>query len=476
MILPMHPGRRSLTPAETAVASSLQTLKRFWPAAAVLGGGVLVLDSLHGPLSSLFSLSATAAGLWLLAGRLRPGRPARPSSNAAWLERLEAVLASFARLDPEGLGLADHPDQQRRRRQLADLLERQGRCHLELALVGSSGWEDDHQAALLSAWRSPLPLRVHRSHGLPPAAAEWRWPEVFRRCDHLIYRLDLPLKASDLRWLEAVPAGQAVWLLVDCADPEQWQIQGPVLRQQLPEGLRERCWPWSPQQPTGLMAALSPLAKHLSQGASLQAERTQRRCLEELHADWQVELEALRRRHWQQLLQTTQWTVAAGVVVAPLPSLDLLVLTAANGLMLREMARLWDCPWSLEQLQAAALQLAKAALSLGVVEWSGQALTGVVRLHAATWLVGGALQALSAAYLTRVVGRAMADYLALAAGVPEAELEALLQRQAPLLVARAAEDERLDWTGFLQQAGQWLQERQRKVTASGASAELPQAI
>jgi hypothetical protein len=67
------------------------------------------------------------------------------------------------------------------------------------------------------------------------------------------------------------------------------------------------------------------------------------------------------------------------------------------------------------------------------------------------------MQALSAAYLTRVVGRAMADYMALAAGVPEQELEALLQRQAPLLVARAAEEERLDWAQFLQTARSWLQ-------------------
>jgi len=58
-----------------------------------------------------------------------------------------------------------------------------------------------------------------------------------------------------------------------------------------------------------------------------------------------------------------------------------------------------------------------------------------------------------------VVGRAMADYRALAAGVPEAELEALLQRQAPLLVARAAEEERIDWAGFLQQGRQWLQQQ-----------------
>ena len=134
----------------------------------------------------------------------------------------------------------------------------------------------------------------------------------------------------------------------------------------------------------------------------------------------------------------------------------------------------------LEQLQAAATQLARAALSLGVVEWSSQALASVVKLHAATWLVGGALQAFSAAYLTRVVGRAMADYLALAAGVPEAELEALLQRQAPLLVARAAEEERIDWSGFLQQGRQWLVERQRQLpaetSARGGAGEAGQML
>jgi uncharacterized protein (DUF697 family) len=160
--------------------------------------------------------------------------------------------------------------------------------------------------------------------------------------------------------------------------------------------------------------------------------------------------------------------------MAPLPSLDLLVLAAANGLMLQEMARLWECSWTLEQLQAAAAELAKAALTLGVVEWSSQALATVVRLHGATWLVGSALQALSAAYLTRVVGRAMADYLALASGVPEAELQALLQRQAPLLVVRAAEEEKLNWTSFLQQGQEWLRQ-QASAGAGGMPPSLPAA-
>ena len=65
------------------------------------------------------------------------------------------------------------------------------------------------------------------------------------------------------------------------------------------------------------------------------------------------------------------------------------------------------------------------------------------------------MQALSAAYLTRVVGRSMADWLALNVGVKEPDLE-MLKRQAPLLVARASEEERLDWSAFLTQSRSWL--------------------
>jgi len=142
-------------------------------------------------------------------------------------------------------------------------------------------------------------------------------------------------------------------------------------------------------------------------------------------------------------------------------------LAVANGLMLKEMARLWDCPWTLDQLRGASLELAKATVALGLVEWSSQALMTAARLHGATWLVGGALQALSAAYLTRVVGHAMADLLALSAGVSAPDL-ALIQREAPLLVARAAEAERLDWSKFLQEARGWIQGGGKGVWAPSA--------
>lgn len=447
------------SPGGSAVSGLIRsTLLRQWPWWAALGGGWLLLESLHGPLSSVLSLSAATAGLLILGGPRKPSAASKPRTSAGWVERCEQVLSSFERLQPsldsESGSFAEA--QQGRRDQLAHLLGQQADPHLNLALVGTECWSESLQAAFLQHCPSARPLRVHRSHPLPLSSDHWQWPDAFRRCDLLVYRLALPLKAVDLRWLEALPMQQTLCLLVERPDQGDWAIGHQQLQQQLPEHLRSHCWPWSPSAPEQLSSDLAPVAAALAQIGTQASERNQQRCLEELHGSWQVELERLRRDHWQTLVLRTQWTVAAGVMVAPLPSLDLLVLAAANGLMLQEMARLWDCPWSLDQLQAAAAQLAKAALSLGVVEWSNQALAALVKLHGFTWLVGGALQALSAAYLTRVVGRAMADYMALAAGVPEAELESLLQRQAPLLVARAAEEERLDWNAFLQNARDWL--------------------
>jgi hypothetical protein len=442
-----------IPPSPLLSAGLLPQLRRFWPLAAGLGGGLILLESSRGPLSSLVSLSAAAAGFWVLRGRLRPSGRALPKSVEGWLERCQNVLECFERLAPD----ADPLEQQQRREQLEQLRRSQGDSHLQVALVGLAGWTEALQAQLLQHCRSPLPLRVLRGQPLPLSSAAWHWPDAFRRCDLIVYRLTLPLSAADLRWLEALPKGQEALLLVDRPSGD-WSLALHQLQHQLPEHLRPQCWPWSPERSEDCAVDLQPLARAFAALGPERLRLTQQRCLEELHGSWQLALESLRRRQWQQLMQRTQWTVAAGVVVAPLPSLDLLVLAAANGLMLQEMARLWDCPWSLEQLQAAALHLAKACLALGVVEWSAQALGVLVKLHGATWLVGGALQALSAAYLTRVVGRAMADYMALAAGVPEADLERLLQQQAPLLVARAAEEEKLDWTGFLQQAQQWLQQ------------------
>jgi len=204
---------------------------------------------------------------------------------------------------------------------------------------------------------------------------------------------------------------------------------------------------------------LKPVREQLQRSERVR-QGTRQRLLGNLHRRWQADLETLRRERFRLLLQRSQWIVAGAVVASPVPSVDLLAVAVGNGLMVKEMAKIWNCPWTADVLQVIARQLGTAALAQGVVELSGQALLGLARLDGASWVAAGAMQALSAAYLTRVVGASMADWMALNAGVIEPDLEEL-KRQAPLLVANAAEQERLNLAGFAQQAREWIDDRNR---------------
>lgn len=444
------------------------TLKPWLPAIGTGVVGWFALDGLlrlsHLPIASCLTLAGLGLGASLL--RRRQPRGPAPTDVPGWLGRLEQLEGQFLRLAGESAPTQAELDSRLRNDQLAALRQELDRQGLQLALVGTCPPALALQPDLIEALRGAETLQLHWAHPLPAWSNDWCWPEAFAACDLLIHHLRTPLSAADLRWLEALPAAQPAWLLVEFNRVDQTlEALAAELRSQLGQELSQRLLFWN-GLPTTLTASISPLARHLaSAGEELRLGRQLRR-LEQLHGLWQCELEQLRRQHFLPLQRRTQWLVAAGVVAAPLPSLDLLVLAVANGLMLREMARLWDCPWTFEQLQAAASELAKAALAQGVVEWSSQLLTGLVKLHGATWLVGGALQALSAAYLTRVVARSMADMLALSAGVSEPDL-AEIKRQAPLLVAKAAAAEKLDWPAFLEQGRQWL----RNQSETGSLAE-----
>jgi uncharacterized protein len=412
----------------------------------------------HGPLLSTAAAAAGLGALWVWRPPGRRERGPTPASVTGWLERLDALEARFQALEPDsGSGPADPGAAGRQRQQeLAGLRRQVQRPGLHLAVVGQPPQDPAWRHQLATALRGPEPLTLHWARPLPASSERWQWPEPFASCDALLYCLSTPLLAADLRWLEALPPGQPLWLLLQAEGPGEGASGGDALLAQLGLAAPPPLLHW--RQPADLAPALQPLARLCAREAPRLRRQRQIRSLETLHGRWQADLERLRRGHFQALQQRTQWLVAAGVVAAPLPSLDLLVLAVANGLMVKEMARLWDCPWSGEQLRAVAVELARASLTLGVVEWSSQALAGAVKWHGATWLLGSAVQALSAAYLTRVVGRAMADSLARSVGVAEPDLEQL-RREAPLLVARAADRERIDWSAFLGQGQQWLVEQ-----------------
>jgi hypothetical protein len=431
----------------------------------VFAGGVLVevvARGLHGG-GSWLGLGVLAGGWWWLArAQVGEGQSQTPRSVAGWSERCHGLLGHFAQLE------ADSPSQRRRTEALHHLLAQEERQDLRVALVSSDPPSDGTLAAFQDALRGPRPLHLLVSHPLPSSSRRWQWSEGFAGCDALIFHLRPPLTAADLRWLDALPAGLPIWLLAQTGPqrtPESWLRD---LQSQWPTSATTPILPWSGGGDQ-LGASLAPLTLWLGRESARLPRTTLQRSLEHLHTTWQADLERLRRVQWRQLQQRTQWLVAAGVLLTPSLPLDLLVVSVANGLMLREMARLWDCPWSLEQLKAAATQVGQAALGLGVVEWSSQAFCAAFKFHGSTWLVGGTLQALSAAYLTRVIGHAMADLMARSVGVSAPDLEAI-KAEAPLLVARAAESERLDWAAFLQEARAWLRQQ---TPGPGQATALP---
>lgn len=460
------------------VADALHPVRlwtRWGPRMALLGcgviGGDLVLHLGQGLSHAAFNLTlAGAAVLWLRGRAKAPSSGLAPTTISGWLQRCDALIEQLEQLPAAAQDPAQQQSgQAQRQQQLNTLRIALDAPELQLAIAGRALPPDPCQGPIAEALSTRQRLNLHWGEPLTGGADGWLWPPGLVSCDLLLYCLTLPLTAADLRWLEAKPAAQEAWVLAQlCAEQQNEELQRRELAQQLQQIPQQRLLLWGGEA-TQLSGCLEPLRQTLQRdGLTLrQAARLQQ--VQGLHQQWLVELEQRRRQQLQLLVQKTQWLVAAGVLASPVTSLDLVVLTAANGLMLKEVAKLWNCSWSLEQLQAAAAELAEAALTLGVIEWSNQALANLLRLHGASWLVGGALQALSAAYLTRVVARAMADTLALAAGLSAPNL-ALIKAQAPQLVLQAAEAEKINWTSFLEQGRQWLAKQQLPPASQAATA------
>jgi len=401
--------------------------------AGLLAGQWLISDVMHVPGGGLGLLAAGGVVIWL--GR-KPSQPrfTAPVSLDGWMARCQEVLDQFARFEQQpSADLA-------RRAELKRVLDRCG--PVRMAMVALGGSQGPNEADLSSSLAGPAPVTLSLCHPLTTDDGSRSWPGGLLDQDLILFSLQAPLLASDLLWLQQVPDDQPAWLLVSTDAVA-------AVRDDLPERWRERIL--VQESSMQLRTALAPLRRSLKQAAV----ETRPRLLADLHRRWQRDLESLRRERFLQIQQRTQWVVAGSVMASPIASLDLLAVAVANGLMIKEMGEIWGTSLQPDVLREAAAQLARVALAQGVVEWTGQTLLGLAKLDGGSWLIAGSMQALSAAYLTRVVGRSMADWLAINAGVDELDLVALKQ-QAPLLVARAAEEERVNWNGFVQQSREWL--------------------
>jgi uncharacterized protein len=121
-------------------------------------------------------------------------------------------------------------------------------------------------------------------------------------------------------------------------------------------------------------------------------------------------IDAQRRRQADKIVERFQWIGAGVVSVTPLPIVDLLATAAVNAQMVVEIGRVYGCELNMERGRELALSLAKTIASLGIVKGALQLLSTALQLNVGTFILGRAIQGVTAAYLTRIAGKSFIEY------------------------------------------------------------------
>ena len=117
-----------------------------------------------------------------------------------------------------------------------------------------------------------------------------------------------------------------------------------------------------------------------------------------------------RRRQADKIIDRYQWIGAGVIAVTPLPVFDLLATAAVNAQMVREIGQVYGCEINSDRGKELALSLGKTLVSLGVVKGAVELLARILQLNFTTYIVGKAIQGVSAAYLTRIAGKSFIEY------------------------------------------------------------------
>jgi small GTP-binding protein len=121
-------------------------------------------------------------------------------------------------------------------------------------------------------------------------------------------------------------------------------------------------------------------------------------------------IDSQRRRQADRIVERYQWIGAGVVSVTPLPVVDLLATAAVNAQMVVEIGRVYGCDLNMERGKELALSLGKTIAGLGIVKGAIELLSTALQLNIATFIVGRAIQGVTAAYLTRIAGKSFIEY------------------------------------------------------------------
>ncbi|MEQ9671079.1 YcjF family protein [Coleofasciculus sp. G2-EDA-02] len=167
---------------------------------------------------------------------------------------------------------------------------------------------------------------------------------------------------------------------------------------------------WLEEQPADVTALTQRLNLILTQDAQQLIWGTTLRAAVSLKAEAKTALNQARRDRALPLIEQYQWITAATAFANPVPALDLLATAAISSQLVIELAGIYQQKFSLSQAQSAAKTLSSLMVKLGLVELSTQTIGSILKSNAFTYIAGGAVQGVSAAYLTRLAGLSLIEY------------------------------------------------------------------
>ncbi|MEM9770553.1 MAG: DUF697 domain-containing protein [Cyanobacteria bacterium P01_D01_bin.73] len=153
---------------------------------------------------------------------------------------------------------------------------------------------------------------------------------------------------------------------------------------------------------TAVEALLKTEASQLQWGAPM-------RLLQGVLKEVQGELNGVRRSRAVAAIEQSQWIAAAAAFANPVPGLDLVATAAVNGQLVMDLGAVYQLSFDLDRASAIAKTFGELMVKQGLVELSSQAIAGALKTNAMTYVAGGALQGISAAYLTRVAGLTLVE-------------------------------------------------------------------
>ncbi|MDX2239698.1 MAG: DUF697 domain-containing protein [Leptolyngbyaceae cyanobacterium bins.302] len=121
-------------------------------------------------------------------------------------------------------------------------------------------------------------------------------------------------------------------------------------------------------------------------------------------------LNDVRRTRALPIVEQFQWIAAGTAFASPIPTLDVVATAAINVQMILDLGKIYQHKFSLDQAQKVVTALGSLILKLGLVELSTRAIASLLKTNAITYIAGGCIQAVSAAYLTRIAGLTLIEY------------------------------------------------------------------